>query len=88
MKASVLTKYGSADFFELKEVEKPTARDNEVLVKVHAASINSWGWEIMIAKPFVNRLMAGLLKPKKIKILGCDVAGRIEVVGKNIQQFQ
>ena len=88
MKASVFTKYGSPDFFELKEVEKPTPRDNEVLVKVFAASINSWDWEILIGKPFVNRVMAGLLKPKRIKILGCDIAGRVESVGKNVKQFQ
>jgi len=88
MKASVLTKYGSADFIKLEEVEKPTPRDNEVLVNVFAASINSWDWEILIAKPFVNRLMAGILKPERIKILGCDIAGRVEAVGKNIKQFR
>ncbi len=88
MKAIVLTNYRSPDFFELKEIEKPKPRDNEVLVKVFAVAINSWDWEILIAKPFVNRLMAGLLKPKRIKILGCDIAGRIEAVGKNIKQFQ
>ena len=88
MKAIVLTNYRSPDFFELKEIEKPKPRDNEVLVKVFAVAINSWDWEILMAKPFVNRLMAGLLKPKRIKILGCDIAGRIEAVGKNIKQFQ
>ncbi|MDH3976297.1 MAG: NAD(P)-dependent alcohol dehydrogenase [Deltaproteobacteria bacterium] len=88
MKAIVFTKYGSPDFFELKEVEKPSPGNNEVLVKVFAASINSWDWEILIGKPFVNRIMAGLLKPKRIKILGCDIAGRIESVGKNVKQFQ
>ena len=87
MKAVVLTRYGSPDFFEFKEVEKPTPGENEVLLKVFAASVNSWDWEILIAKPFVNRLMAGLLKPKRIKILGCDVAGRVEAVGKNVTQF-
>ena len=88
MKAIVLTRYGSPDYFELKEVAKPNPKDNEVLIKVFAASINSWDWEILIAKPFVNRLMAGLLKPTRIKILGCDIAGRVEAVGKNIKQFQ
>ncbi len=88
MKAVVFTKYGSPDFFELKKVEKPTPKDNEVLVKVFAVSINSWDWEILIGKPFVNRLMAGLLKPKRIKILGCDIAGRVEGVGKKVKQFQ
>ncbi|MCW8852804.1 MAG: NAD(P)-dependent alcohol dehydrogenase [Gammaproteobacteria bacterium] len=88
MKAVVLTRYGSPDYFELQEVAKPNPRDNEVLLKVFAASINSWDWEILIAKPFVNRLMAGLLKPKRIQILGCDIAGRVEAVGKNVKQFQ
>lgn len=88
MKASVFTKYGSPDSFELKEVEKPAPGDNEVLVKVFAASINSWDWEILIGKPFVNRVMAGLLKPKRIKILGCDIAGRVERVGKKVKHFQ
>ena len=88
MKAIVYEKYGSPDFLELKEVEKPTPKDDEVLVKVFAVSINSWDWEILIGKPFVNRLMAGLLKPKRIKILGCDIAGRVEAVGKNVKQFQ
>jgi len=88
MKAMVLEKYGSPDFFALKEVEKPKPRNNEVLVKVVAVSINSWDWEILIARPFVNRLIAGLLKPKRIKVLGCDIAGRVEAVGKNVKQFQ
>jgi NADPH:quinone reductase-like Zn-dependent oxidoreductase len=87
MKAIVFTKYGSPDFLELKEVEKPTPKDNEVLVKVHAASINSWDWELLRGTPFANRLIFGLLKPK-IKILGADMAGRVEAVGKNVKQFQ
>jgi NADPH:quinone reductase-like Zn-dependent oxidoreductase len=87
MKAVVLTEYGSPDYFELKEIEKPKPQNNEVLVKVFAVSVNSWDWEILIAKPFVNRLMAGLLKPKRIQILGCDIAGRVEAVGKNVKQF-
>ena len=88
MKASVLTKYGLPDFIELKEEQKPTPGDNEVLVEVRASSINSWDWEKLIGKPFVNRLMAGLLKPKRIKILGCDIAGRVEAVGKDVKQFR
>ena len=88
MKAVVLTEYGSPDYFQINEIEKPKPKNNEVLVKVFAVSVNSWDWEILIAKPFVNRLMAGLLKPKRIKILGCDIAGRVEAVGKNVKQFQ
>ena len=86
MKAIVFTKYGSPDFLELKEVEKPTPKENEVLIKVHASSINDWDWGLLRGKPFANRVMFGLLKPKKI--LGCDIAGRVEAIGKNVKQFQ
>ncbi len=88
MKAIVFSQYGQADVLHLEEVEKPTPKENEVLVKVHAASINSWDWELLRGVPFVNRLMFGILKPKKINILGCDIAGRVEAVGSNVKQFQ
>ena len=88
MKGIVFNQYGSPDYFKLKEVEKPIPKDNEVLVNVHAASINSWDWEILLGTPFVNRLMVGLTKPTRIKILGCDIAGRVEAVGKNVKQFK
>lgn len=88
MKASVLTNYGLPDYFELRDESKPVPQDDEVLVKVRAVSINSWDWEILLGKPFVNRLMVGLRKPTKIKILGCDIAGEIEAVGGNVKQYQ
>ena len=88
MKAIVYEKYGSPDVLQLKEVEKPIPKDNEVLVKVHAASINDWDWGLLHGTPFVNRLMAGFPKPKRIKILGSDIAGRVEAVGKNVKRFQ
>jgi len=88
MKASVLTNYGSPDHFELQEAARPVPKDNDVLIKVYATSINSWDWEILNGKPLINRLMVGLRKPTKITILGCDIAGRIEAVGKNVTQFQ
>ena len=87
MKAIVYTKYGSPDVLELAEVDKPIPKGNEVLVKVHAVSINDWDWGLLQGIPFLNRLENGLLKPKK-KILGSDIAGRIEAVGKNVEQFQ
>ena len=80
MKAIVYAKYGSPDVLELKEIEKPAPQDNEVLIKVHAASINSWDWDMLTGRPIEYRLLSGLLKPTKTKILGCDIAGRIEAV--------
>lgn len=85
MKAIVYTKYGATDVLKLKEVEKPTPKDNEVLIKVHAASVNSWDWDLLRGVPFMVRL-GGLLKPK-YKILGADIAGRVEAVGKDVKQF-
>jgi len=85
MKAIVCTKYGSPDVLQLKEVEKPTPKDNEVLVKVHAASLNAADLETLRGV-FVIRIAAPL-KPM-YKILGTDIAGRVEAVGRNVKQFQ
>ena len=88
MKAIVHHKYGPPDVLKLEEIPKPTAGDDEVLVKVHAASANAGDWHLMRADPFLIRLMfGGLLKPKN-KILGADIAGRVEAVGSNVRQFQ
>ena len=88
MKGVVYTKYGSPDVLQIKEIEKPIPRDDEVLIKVHAASINSWDWDMLTGRPIEYRLLGGLLKPTKTKILGCDIAGRIEAVGRSIKQFR
>jgi NADPH:quinone reductase-like Zn-dependent oxidoreductase len=87
MKAVVFTRYGSPDVLELREVERPTPGDDEVLIRVHAASLNDWDWGALHGTPFVNRLLFGLLRPKK-QILGSDVAGRIEAVGRNVLRFK
>ena len=87
MKAIVYQKYGSPDVLELQEVGKPTAGADEVLVRVHAASVNPYDWHFLRGEPFVVRMMAGLVKPKR-KILGVDVAGRVEAVGTDVKQFQ
>lgn len=87
MKAIVYTKYGM-DALELKEIERPIPKDDEVLIRVHAASINDWDWGLLQGTPFANRMINGLRKPKKVNILGSDIAGRIEAVGKRIQLFQ
>ena len=87
MKAIVYTKYGAPDVLELKEVEKPTPRDDEVLVKLHAVSANAADLHLLRGDPFLLRLVSGLLKPKNT-ILGADIAGRVEAVGKNVKEFQ
>jgi len=85
MKAVVCTKYGPPDVLQFKEVEKPTPKDNEALVKVHAASLNAADFEALRGV-FVLRLVAPL-KPM-YKILGTDIAGRVDSVGRNVKQFQ
>ncbi len=70
MKGVVYTKYGSPDVLQLKEVEKPVPRDDEILIKVHAASINSWDWDMLTGRPLEYRLLSGILKPKKTNFLG------------------
>jgi NADPH:quinone reductase-like Zn-dependent oxidoreductase len=88
MKAIVYTEYGPPDVLQLTEVEKPTPKDQQVLVKVQAASINAGDWRGMRADPFLVRLAGGgLLRPKDPRI-GSDVAGRVEAVGENVKQFR
>ena len=87
MKAMMLERYGSPDHLKLREIEKPVPKDDEVLIKVHATAINDWDWQVLCGKPFANRLMFGLFKPK-IKILGCDIAGTIEATGKNANKYK
>jgi NADPH:quinone reductase-like Zn-dependent oxidoreductase len=86
MKAVVYTKYGPPEVLELKEVAKPTPRDDEVLIKVQAVSVNRSDWEGLIGKPLYARI-GGLLKPRH-QILGSDIAGRVEMAGRNIRRFQ
>ena len=88
MKAMVYHTYGSPDVLKQEEVQKPVPQDDEVLVHVHATSVNAGDWHLLRAKPFLMRFMGfGLLKPKHT-ILGSDIAGVIEAVGRNIKQFQ
>jgi len=85
MKAIICTKYGSPDVLEFKEVEKPTPKDNEVLVKVHAASLNAADFEIL--RGAWTARAVGPLKPR-YKIPGSDMAGQVEALGRNVKQFQ
>ncbi|MCB9357466.1 MAG: NAD(P)-dependent alcohol dehydrogenase [Calditrichaeota bacterium] len=87
MKAFTSRKYGGEDVLKLEELPIPEPKDNEVLIKVHAASVNAADWHTMRAEPFMVRLSDGFLKPKHI-ILGADVAGTIEAVGKDVTHFK
>ncbi len=85
MKAIVCTKYGSPDVLQLRELEKPTPKDNEVLIKVYAASLNVEDLDFLRGRAWSARFL-GPLKPK-YKVLGFDIAGRVEAVGTNVKQF-
>ena len=87
MKAIVFTKYGPPGVLQLKEIEKPTLKKKHLLVKVRAASVNALDWHFLRGRPFLVRLQYGLLKPKN-RILGYDIAGRVEAVGKSVTRFQ
>jgi NADPH:quinone reductase-like Zn-dependent oxidoreductase len=87
MKAIIYTNYGSADNLQLQDVPKPIPKDNEVLIKVRASSINSWDWDMLRGKPFITRVIGGLFKPKH-KILGADVAGTVAETGKHVKDFK
>src|SRR5581483_3779066 len=87
MKAIVYEEYGSPDVLQLKEVAKPTPKDDQVLVRVHAVSVNAADLHLLRADPFLIRLSSGFLKPKHT-ILGSDIAGRVEAVGNNVKQFK
>ena len=88
MKAVVYHKYGTPDVLSIDDIPKPIPGDDEVLVKIHAVSINSWDWDTLTGKPFEYRLLFGLLKPKSTKLHGCDIAGKVEEIGKNVKRFQ
>jgi NADPH:quinone reductase-like Zn-dependent oxidoreductase len=87
MKAIVYTHYGSADVLQLGEIPTPSPADNEVLIKVFAASVNPLDWHLMRGSPYPFRLATGLRKPKVTR-LGVDVAGIVEAVGRNVTQFK
>jgi NADPH:quinone reductase-like Zn-dependent oxidoreductase len=86
MKAVVCTRYGPPEVLQFKEVEKPVPKDNEVLIKVHAATVNRTDCALLRARPFVARFITGIFKPKK-QIPGTEFAGEIEAVGKNVMSF-
>lgn len=86
MKAIVYTKYGTPDVLELKEMDRPVPKDDEVLIKIHAISLNDWDMGLLKGD-FVNRILNGLFKPK-LQILGSDISGEVEALGKYVTKFQ
>jgi NADPH:quinone reductase-like Zn-dependent oxidoreductase len=87
VKAVIYSNYGLPDQLQIMEVDMPVLRDDEVLVKIFASSINSWDWDLLRGTPFLVRIIGGLIKPRN-KILGADIAGRVERVGKNVTDFK
>jgi NADPH:quinone reductase-like Zn-dependent oxidoreductase len=87
MKAVVMERYGTPDVLELREVAEPTPKADQVLVRVHAASVNDWDWGLLHGTPFMNRMISGLLRPK-VQIIGGDIAGRVEAVGGDVKAFE
>ena len=87
MKAAVYSSYGPPDVVQIRDVEEPVPKDNEVLIKVRAASVNPFDWHFLRGTPYFVRIMAGLHKPK-VTGLGVDVAGQVEAVGRNVRQFK
>jgi len=87
MQAMIYESYGSPDVLELREIAKPVVKHDEILIKVHAASVTPLDWHFLTGKPYIARLMAGVLKPKR-RVLGTDMAGVVEAVGASVTNFQ
>ena len=88
MKAIVYPHYGSPDVLKLADIPKPIPSDDEVLVAVCAVSINSWDWDMLTGKPLEYRFLSGLLKPKSKNLHGCDIAGIVHSIGKEVKHFK